>query len=248
MLAEYENITAVNGENLTLNDTLDCSQATDSADIESIVSDAVSAGVKNKIVYRTVKRIFDIVSSVFGMVLLSPLFLIVAILIKKEDGGPVFFIQERTGLNNKTFKMYKFRTMCENAPEMHKFLLDQNELDGPAFKMKDDPRITKIGKTLRKTSIDELPQLLNILKGEMSVVGPRPLPVYETAQMTPQENTRHLVKPGLTCYWQVMGRTEIPFDEWMELDQKYLRKRSIATDIGLIVMTFRALKAGDGAY
>jgi lipopolysaccharide/colanic/teichoic acid biosynthesis glycosyltransferase len=188
------------------------------------------------------------VSSFLGLILLAPLFLVVAYLIKKEDGGPVFFVQERTGLNNKPFKMYKFRTMCENAAEMHKFLLEQNELDGPAFKMKDDPRITHVGKILRKTSIDELPQLLNILKGEMSVVGPRPLPVYETDQMTEFQNTRHLVKPGLTCYWQVMGRTEIPFDEWMELDQKYLEKRSVATDIGLIIMTFRALKAGDGAY
>ena len=204
--------------------------------------------VKGKILYRVIKRGFDIVSSILGLILLAPLFLIVAYLIKKEDGGPVFFVQERTGLNNKPFKMYKFRTMCENAAEMHKFLLEQNELDGPAFKMKDDPRITHIGKILRKTSIDELPQLLNILKGEMSVVGPRPLPVYETDQMTELQNTRHLVKPGLTCYWQVMGRTEIPFDEWMELDQKYLKKRSVATDIGLIIMTFRALKAGDGAY
>jgi lipopolysaccharide/colanic/teichoic acid biosynthesis glycosyltransferase len=204
--------------------------------------------IKKKRVYQVIKRIFDIVASIVGLIVLAPLFLVVAILIKREDGGPIFFIQERTGLNNKPFKMYKFRTMCENAAEMHKFLLEQNELDGPAFKMKEDPRITRIGKFLRHTSIDELPQLLNILRGEMSVVGPRPLPVYETDQMTDYQNTRHLVKPGLTCYWQVMGRTEVPFEEWMELDQKYLEKRSIATDIGLIVMTFRALTAGDGAY
>ena len=204
--------------------------------------------IKKKRIYQVVKRIFDIIASIVGLIVLAPLFLVVAILIKREDGGPIFFIQERTGLNNKPFKMYKFRTMCENAAEMHKFLLEQNELDGPAFKMKEDPRITHIGKFLRHTSIDELPQLLNILKGEMSVVGPRPLPVYETDQMTALQNTRHLVKPGLTCYWQVMGRTEVPFEEWMELDQKYLEKRSIATDIGLIVMTFRALTAGDGAY
>ena len=204
--------------------------------------------LKKKHIYSVVKRIFDIVASIVGLIVLAPLFLVVAILIKREDGGPIFFVQERTGLNNKPFKMYKFRTMCENAAEMHKFLLEQNELDGPAFKMKEDPRITHIGKFLRHTSIDELPQLLNILKGEMSVVGPRPLPVYETDQMTDFQNTRHLVQPGLTCYWQVMGRTEVPFEEWMELDQKYLEKRSVATDIGLIVMTFRALTAGDGAY
>lgn len=204
--------------------------------------------VKGKPLYRVIKRGFDIIASILGLILLAPLFLVVAYLIKREDGGPVIFVQERTGKDNKPFKMYKFRTMCENASEMHKFLLEQNELDGPAFKMKDDPRITRIGKVLRRTSIDELPQLVNILKGEMSVVGPRPLPVYETEQMTEFQNTRHLVTPGLTCYWQVMGRTEIPFEEWMELDQKYLEKRSVATDIGLIIMTFRALKAGDGAY
>ena len=230
-------------ENTILENTADCEQVVDQQDSTQEIVD-----VKGKYVYRIIKRGFDIVASILGLILLFPLFVVVAILIKKEDGGPIFFVQEKTGLNNKPFKMYKFRTMCENAAEMHKFLLEQNELDGPAFKMKHDPRITHIGKVLRKTSIDELPQLLNILKGEMSVVGPRPLPVYETAQMNEFQNTRHLVKPGLTCYWQVMGRTEVPFEEWMELDQKYLEKRSVATDIGLIIMTFRALKAGDGAY
>lgn len=246
MQAEYNDIVAVNGENIALEHNSDLNHVADRS--SETDQEAISINVKTKIIYSVIKRAFDIVSSIIGLVLLAPLFLVVAILIKKEDGGPVFFIQERTGHNNKPFKMYKFRTMCENASEMHKFLLEQNELDGPAFKMKDDPRITHIGKTLRKTSIDELPQLLNVLKGEMSIVGPRPLPVYETDQMTQQQMTRHLVKPGLTCYWQVMGRTEIPFEEWMELDQKYLEKRSVATDIGLIIMTFRALSAGDGAY
>jgi lipopolysaccharide/colanic/teichoic acid biosynthesis glycosyltransferase len=227
----------VNGEAVAISSDNDTREITDTTVV-----------IKKKRIYQAVKRIFDIVASIVGLIVLAPLFLVVAILIKREDGGPIFFVQERTGLNNKPFKMYKFRTMCENAAEMHKFLLEQNELDGPAFKMKEDPRITHIGKFLRHTSIDELPQLLNILKGEMSVVGPRPLPVYETDQMTDYQNTRHLVKPGLTCYWQVMGRTEVPFEEWMELDQKYLEKRSVATDIGLIVMTFRALTAGDGAY
>ncbi len=227
----------VNGEAVAISSDNDTREITDTTVV-----------IKKKRIYQVVKRIFDIVASIVGLIVLAPLFLVVAILIKREDGGPIFFVQERTGLNNKPFKMYKFRTMCENAAEMHKFLLEQNELDGPAFKMKEDPRITHIGKFLRHTSIDELPQLLNILKGEMSVVGPRPLPVYETDQMTDFQNTRHLVQPGLTCYWQVMGRTEVPFEEWMELDQKYLEKRSVATDIGLVVMTFRALTAGDGAY
>ncbi len=168
-MAEYENVVAVEDENIALEEN----QAND-----------VSVNFKNKYLYDAFKRVFDIISSALGLIILSPMFIVVSILIKKEDGGPVIFKQERTGYNNRTFKMYKFRTMCVEAPEMHKFLLDQNELDGPAFKMKDDPRISKIGKFLRKTSIDELPQLLNILKGEMSVVGPRPLPVYETDQMT----------------------------------------------------------------
>jgi lipopolysaccharide/colanic/teichoic acid biosynthesis glycosyltransferase len=246
MLVEYDNVEVVNGQTIALEREASINNPNSQSEADAI--SYVTANVKGKIVYRIIKRAFDVVASLMGLIILAPLFLVVAILIKKEDGGPVFFVQERTGLNNKPFKMYKFRTMCENAAEMHKFLLEQNELDGPAFKMKHDPRITRIGKVLRKTSIDELPQLLNILKGEMSVVGPRPLPVYETDQMTPFQMTRHLVKPGLTCYWQVMGRTEVPFEEWMELDQKYLEKRSIATDIGLIVMTFRALSAGDGAY
>ena len=242
MLAKYENIAVANG-------STDLGQIIQITPTEADAAIAISANIKNKkYIYNAIKRGFDVISSIIGLILLAPLFIVVAIMIKKEDGGPVIFKQERTGLNNKPFMMYKFRTMCVNAPEMHKFLLEQNELDGPAFKMKDDPRITHIGKFLRKSSIDELPQLLNILKGEMSVVGPRPLPVYETDQMTDYQNTRHLVKPGLTCYWQVMGRTEIPFHEWMELDQKYLEKRSIFTDFGLIIMTFRALGAGDGAY
>ncbi len=237
MQAELEKDMVVNGTGVVIGNCIGVDNTPESAVV-----------LKRKLVYQLVKRIFDIIASIVGLIVLSPLFLIVAVLIKHEDGGPIFFVQERTGLNNKPFRMYKFRTMCENAAEMHKFLLEQNELDGPAFKMKEDPRITHVGKLLRRTSIDELPQLLNILKGEMSVVGPRPLPVYETDQMTAYQKTRHLVKPGLTCYWQVMGRTEVPFDEWMELDQKYLEKRSLATDIGLIVMTFRALTAGDGAY
>lgn len=246
MQTKYNNTLTANSGNTVVKEELN--YLNDGSNQNRDNQDVVSVSIKNKYVYRVIKRVFDIIASLIGLIILSPLFCVVAILIKREDGGPVFFKQERTGYKNKPFTMYKFRTMCVNAPEMHKFLLEQNELDGPAFKMKDDPRITKIGKVLRKTSIDELPQLLNILKGEMSVVGPRPLPVYETDQMTPYQMTRHLVKPGLTCYWQVMGRTEVPFDEWMELDQKYLEKRSVTTDFGLIIMTFRALGAGDGAY
>ncbi|MCM1216743.1 MAG: sugar transferase [Lachnospiraceae bacterium] len=201
-----------------------------------------------KIGYRIVKRVFDIVASLVGMILLLPIFLLVALAIKIEDRGPVFFVQERNGINGKVFRMYKFRSMCTDAEKMHQSLLDQNELDGPAFKMKNDPRLTKVGKVLRRTSIDELPQLLNILKGEMSVVGPRPLPTYETEQCNAYQRQRMLVKPGLTCYWQCSGRNDIPFDEWVELDLKYIREAGILTDLRIILRTVGSVIGGRGAY
>ena len=142
---------------------------------------------------------------------------------------------------------YKFRSMVKDAPELHESLLPHNELDGPAFKMRDDPRITKVGRFIRKTSIDELPQLVNIIKGEMSIVGPRPLPVYETEELNLYQRQRLNVKPGLTCYWQACGRNNIEFDEWMELDLKYIRDASIWTDLKLIFMTFGAVVSGEGS-
>lgn len=198
--------------------------------------------------YLATKRTFDVVSSALGLVILSPLFLGVAIAIRLEDGGPVIYVQERSGKDNKPFRMYKFRTMCKDAEKLHESLLSQNELDGPAFKMKNDPRITKVGHFLRKTSIDELPQLLNILKGEMSVVGPRPLPTYETAKCTEYQKQRLAVTPGLTCYWQCSGRNDIEFDEWMELDFKYIREQSIGTDLKILLKTVKSVLGGAGAY
>lgn len=194
------------------------------------------------------KRIGDITLSAAALVILSPILLLAALLIKLEDGGNVIYIQERNGINGKVFRMYKFRSMCVNAEKIHKDLLDQNELDGPAFKMKNDPRITKIGKFIRKTSIDELPQLINIIKGDMSIVGPRPLPTYETVQCNEYQNQRLLVKPGLTCYWQCCGRNNISFDEWIEMDLRYIREAGILTDMKLIVKTFGAVIRSDGAY
>ncbi len=199
-------------------------------------------------IYYFVKRFFDVVMSLSALVLLSPVFFVVAIMIKLEDGGCVFYVQNRTGLNGKVFRMYKFRSMCKDAEKIHKQLLSQNELDGPAFKMKDDPRVTKVGKFIRRTSIDELPQLVNIIKGEMSIVGPRPLPTYEAEQCNDYQNQRLLVKPGLTCYWQCCGRNDIPFDEWMELDLKYIREAGILTDCKLILKTVVAVLRSDGAY
>ena len=198
--------------------------------------------------YLFTKRLMDIVLSLLGLVLLSPLFLVVSFLIHREDKGKVFFCQERNGLNNQVFRMYKFRSMIADAPAMREELGKYNELDGPAFKMKHDPRITKIGAFLRKTSIDELPQLFNVLKGEMSLVGPRPLPVYETAQCNAYQLQRLLVKPGITCYWQASGRSDISFDEWIEMDLRYIREASIWTDIRILFMTAGAVLAKKGAY
>lgn len=215
---------------------------------KTVESKMETVTVNNSTVYRFIKRTSDIILSLLALIILSPVFLVTAIAIKMEDGEPVIFTQDRSGLNNKTFKMYKFRSMIKDAPALHESLLAQNELDGPAFKMKDDPRITRVGKFIRKTSIDELPQLVNIIKGEMSIVGPRPLPVYEQEQCNEYQNQRLLVKPGLTCYWQIGGRNNITFDEWMELDLKYIREANLITDFKIIVMTVIAVFKMAGAY
>lgn len=198
--------------------------------------------------YRVVKRAADIICSLTALVVLSPVFLITAVAIRLEDGGPVFYVQKRNGLNGKVFRMYKFRSMCRNAEEIHKQLLEQNELDGPAFKLKDDPRVTRVGRFIRRTSIDELPQLVNIIKGEMSIVGPRPLPTYETEQCNDYQKRRLLVKPGLTCYWQICGRSDVPFDEWIEMDLKYIRDAGVWVDFKMIVKTVVTVITGKGAY
>lgn len=197
--------------------------------------------------YELVKRVMDIICSFVAIVVLSPVFLITAIAVK-TDGGKVFYSQTRVGKNNKHFRMYKFRSMCENAEKLQKELLKYNEVDGPAFKMKSDPRITKVGKFIRKYSIDELPQLLNILKGDMSIVGPRPPLVNEVEKYTPYQKQRLLIKPGLTCFWQAYGRSALSFDDWMDMDMKYIKKRNIWLDIKLIIRTVYAVIFKRGAY
>lgn len=202
---------------------------------------------KQALTYHEIKRGIDVIVALLAIVLFAPVFLVTALAIYIEDGAPVFFIQERNGLHGKIFRMYKFRSMCRDAAKIHQSLLAQNELDGPAFKMKDDPRLTRVGKFIRKTSIDELPQLLNILKGEMSIVGPRPLPTYETAELNEYQRQRMNVKPGLTCYWQCSGRNDIPFGEWMEMDMKYIENESICTDARIMVKTVASVITGKGA-
>lgn len=198
--------------------------------------------VKESILYSITKRLIDIVGSLCGIILLSPLFLIVAILIKLEDPkGKVFFAQDRNGRYPKTFKMYKFRSMVHNAEDLLKDLMDRNEQTGPVFKINDDPRITKVGKFIRKTSIDELPQLFNVLKGDMSLVGPRPPIPHEVDQYNSYQMQRLAVKPGLTCIWQVSGRNNIGFDEWVEMDIEYIKTRNLWLDIKLIFKTVGVL-------
>ena len=187
--------------------------------------------------YLIAKRITDVLFSGIGLIILSPVFVIVAIAIKLDSKGPIFFKQDRVGKDEELFSMYKFRSMVVNAEELKKALENQNEMSGPMFKMKKDPRITRVGRFIRKTSIDELPQLVNVIKGDMSLVGPRPSLPKEVEQFEPWMKERLTVQPGITCFWQVMGRNSIPFEEWMKLDVKYVRERNYFLDIKLIFKT-----------
>ena len=198
--------------------------------------------------YEVVKRISDIFLSLIGLIILSPILLIVAIAIKLESQGPLIFSQERVGKDRKNFKMYKFRSMVVNAEEIKKKLKHKNEMSGPMFKMKDDPRITRVGKFIRKTSIDELPQIVNVIKGDMSLVGPRPSLPEEVKEFEPWMMKRFEVKPGLTCYWQVNGRNKIGFEDWMKLDIYYVNNRSVAVDTKLIFKTFFVLFGDKNAH
>lgn len=217
-------------------------------DEDAIAIDFSDVLAKESIFYSVTKRLIDIVGSLCGIILLSPLFLIVAILIKLEDPkGKVFFAQERNGRYPKTFKMYKFRSMVHNAEDLLKDLMDRNEQTGPVFKINDDPRITKVGKVIRRTSIDELPQLFNVLKGDMSLVGPRPPIPHEVEQYNSYQMQRLAVKPGLTCIWQVSGRNNIGFDEWVEMDIEYIKTRNLWLDIKLIFKTVGVLFGDDNA-
>ena len=203
---------------------------------------------KPKPVYEFFKRIFDIVMCSFALVVLSPLFLVVAIAIKLQDGGNVFYSQTRLTKDGKKFEMYKFRSMCPDADKRLEELMDKNEMSGPAFKMKDDPRITKVGKFIRKTSIDELPQLVNVIRGDMSIIGPRPPLEWEVAEYTPYQLHRLDVKTGLSCYRECYGRSNIhSFDEWVESDLKYIRERNFWVDLKVILLTIKVVLTGDGA-
>ena len=190
-----------------------------------------------KRIYEISKRAIDIIGAGSGLLLLSPVIAIVACAVKFTSKGPIFFSQKRVGKNGQLFDMYKFRSMVVNAEELKEKLANQNEMSGPMFKMKDDPRVTKVGKFIRKTSLDELPQLWNVLKGDMSLVGPRPSLPKEVKQFEEWMYKRLTVKPGLTCYWQVSGRNNIDFEDWMKLDISYVEDRNLWIDIKLIFKT-----------
>jgi lipopolysaccharide/colanic/teichoic acid biosynthesis glycosyltransferase len=208
--------------------------------------DLVSEYKKN-IGYLIIKRVIDIIGALCGILFLSPVMIVVGIWIKLDSKGVIFFIQNRVGKDGREFMMYKFRSMCTEAEFFLDRLQDKNEMSGPMFKIKEDPRVTKVGRFIRKTSIDELPQLFNILKGEMSIVGPRPSLPKEVAQFTSFQKQRLIAKPGLTCYWQIRGRSDVSFEEWMKMDVKYLEERNTWIDIRLIFMTIRVLIGDEGA-
>jgi exopolysaccharide biosynthesis polyprenyl glycosylphosphotransferase len=194
------------------------------------------------------KRVIDFTVSLLALMLLAPLFVLVAALIRLGSDGPVFFVQKRMGLNKRKFSLFKFRTMVPDAEAKLAEIEHLNEVSGPVFKIKDDPRITPVGKFLRKTSIDELPQLINVLKGEMSLVGPRPLPVRDYQGFDKDwQRRRFSVRPGITCLWQVTGRSSIQFEQWMELDMQYIDKWSLWLDFKILAQTIPAVLRGSGA-
>lgn len=199
--------------------------------------------------YLASKRVLDVSGALIGLIVCLPVFILVAILIKLEDSkGPVIFHQMRIGKDGIPFRMYKFRSMVSNAEELLADLLDKNEIEGHMFKLKDDPRVTRIGKIIRKTSIDELPQLWNVLKGDMSLVGPRPPLPREVASYTPYHRQRLQVTPGCTGLWQVSGRNSLNFEQMVELDLKYIAERGIGMDLKILLKTVLVLFGSKDAY
>ncbi|MBU3111057.1 sugar transferase [Clostridium lacusfryxellense] len=218
------------------------------ADLQTNVTfETQSIELKKTYDYFIVKRVIDILGALVGIILLSPIMILTVIAIKFNSKGNIVFAQDRVGLNGKMFKMYKFRSMVSNAEELKKELMTENEMSGPMFKIKRDPRVTSVGRFIRKTSLDELPQLFNVLKGNMSLVGPRPNLPQEVSCFSMYHKQKLLAKPGLTCYWQVMGINNIGFEEWMDLDIKYIYERSTWVDIKLIIKTFFVLFGDENA-
>ncbi len=229
-------------------DESDAEHATSVLDFDQLHEQLVRLSGRERQVYWLVKRIFDIVFSIIALICLSPVFLILAILIYVDDphGSPIY-PQTRVGRKGKLFRFYKFRTMVVGADQMLADLQGYNEKDGPVFKIKNDPRITRVGKFLRRTSLDELPQFWNVLKGDMSLVGPRPALPEEVEQYSRYQKERLLVTPGLTCYWQTKhNRDQISFDDWVDMDIQYILNRSFLLDLKLILLTVKVVLTGEG--
>jgi exopolysaccharide biosynthesis polyprenyl glycosylphosphotransferase len=208
----------------------------------------IQSALRDSRLYEYSKRLFDLVVGGVLLLLLIPVFPIIAIMIKLDSRGPVLYKQVRMGKNGQLFKFYKFRSMVRDAENSRDQLSNLNEQDGPIFKIKADPRITAVGQFLRRSSLDEIPQIFNVLKGDMSIVGPRPPLPSEVAAYEPWHKQRLEVKPGITCLWQISGRSHISFNEWMRLDLEYLKNRSIKTDFLILLKTLPAVIARKGAY
>ena len=204
--------------------------------------------IKSHFVYHGMKRLFDIVAATCGIVVLSPLMIIIAVLIKAEDHGPIFYEQIRVGKNGKTFKMYKFRSMFVNTDKMLDKLKEKNDVDGPMFKMKNDPRVTKVGHFIRKHSLDELPQFLNVIKGDMSLVGPRPPLPSEVSEYSDYDKQRLYVTPGCTGLWQATERNEVGFNEMVQIDIQYIQRASFIFDLWIIWNTVEIIIKPNESY
>ncbi len=196
----------------------------------------------------TLKRVLDLSLACLALIATLPIWLAVIVAIKVDSPGPAIFVQERVGLRGRRFRFYKFRSMANGADRMKDDLRHLSEVDGPVFKLKTDPRVTRVGRFLRRTSLDELPQLINVLRGEMSLVGPRPPIPEEVAQYRPSDMVRLAVKPGLTCWWQVRGRSAVDFETWMAFDREYVYELSFLVDLQILVRTVQAVITCRGAF
>ena len=205
------------------------------------VNDQIVAVPNKKAGYLAGKRAFDVIASILSMIILSPIFLIAAIAVYIDDPGPVFYSNELVGKDEKNFRILKFRSMYVNAAEINVSAHEKKNKAGITFKLENDPRVTRVGKIIRRACIDELPQLVNILRGEMSFVGPRPLPPYAYAQLGSYDRQRYLVKGGLLCFWQISDRAKISFEEWMNMDIRYVNEASIWTDFRILLCTVPAV-------
>ena len=214
----------------------------------SIVEEPSGVTAENRRSFEFLKRATDILIASLILLLLLPVIPIIVLLIKLDSPGPILFKQKRVGKNGREFDFYKFRSMHVGAENVIASLRPLSGVDGPVFKLKEDPRVTGPGRFLRRSSLDELPQLLNVLKGDMSIVGPRPNLPSEVSQYLPWQRRRLDVTPGITCYWQIAGRSHIGFQEWMRLDLEYIRNRSLVTDVKIMLKTIPAVIARKGAY